>query len=310
VIPDGDRDFDAFNRVARARRSVRAFVTRIHLTSFANVRATVPERLRALPGDTLLPDASTIVMHAVTIVAPVERVWPWLVQMGAGRAGWYSHDWVDNGGTPSAVTIVPELQHLAPGDVLPSLPGAKDSFIAAVVEAERDLVLTVPAAGGGLLVSWEFFLEPRARRTTRLLVRGRVSSQWPSGGPGKTSVSPRLIERAYALLASAPRWLMAPAAKFGHGVMQARQLRGIKQRAEAAGGSEGVSQRSHTATGLPPKAPNDLPSTQRVLLLRKFGGPDGFVVVERPMPVPASGEVLARAKPMTRSQLEIRRTTC
>ena len=141
------------------------------------------------------------------------------------------------------MTVVPQLQHLAPGDVMPSLPGVKDAFVVAVVEAEGDLVLTVPAAGGGLLVSWEFFLEPLARRTTRLLVRGRLSSQWPSGGPGKTSVSPRLIERAYAFLASAPRWLMAPAAKFGHGVMQARQLRGIKQRAEAATGSENVSKR-------------------------------------------------------------------
>ena len=142
-----------------------------------SVRATAEERQRALPGDTLIPDAETMVMHAVTIATPVERVWPWLVQMGAGRAGWYSHDWVDNGGRPSALTIVPELQHLAPGDVMPSLPGARDAFVVAVVEAGRDLVLTVPAAGGGLLVSWEFFLEPRARGTTRLLVRGRLSSQ-------------------------------------------------------------------------------------------------------------------------------------
>jgi hypothetical protein len=70
------------------------------------------------------------------------------------------------------------------------------------------------------------------------------------GKTRKTAFSPRLIERVYALLASAPHWLMAPAATFGHGVMQARQLRGIKQRAEAAGGSESLSKRSHTATGL------------------------------------------------------------
>ncbi len=172
-------------------------------------------------------------MHAITIAAPPERVWPWLVQMGSRRAGWYSYDWVDNDGHPSATEIIPALQHLAPGDVMPSLPGAEDSFIVGAVQPERDLVLTVPAAAGGLMVSWEFFLEPLAQRRTRLLVRGRISSQWPGGGAEKPAASPRPIERVYALLARIPRWLMAPVALFGHGVMQARQLRGIKRRAEA-----------------------------------------------------------------------------
>lgn len=238
--------FDPLEGEARAGRSVGGLTHRIRLTCFAKVRATAEELHRALPGDRLLPDADTMVMHAITIATPVERVWPWLVQMGAGRAGWYSHDWVDNGGTPSAKTIVPDLQHLALGDVMPSLPRTRSSFVAAVVETERDLVLTVPAPGGGLLVTWEFFLKPLAPRTTRLLVRGRLNSQWPTGGPGKTSLSPRLIERVYVLLACAPRWLMAPAAKFGHGLMQARQLRGIKQRAEATSPRDTVLERSHT----------------------------------------------------------------
>ena len=163
---------------------------------FASVRPTLQERQRSLPGDTLVADAAGAVMHAVTIAAPPERVWPWLVQMGSGRAGWYSYDWVDNDGHPSAATIVPELQNIAPGDVMPSLPGARDSFIIAAVQPQRDLILTVPAAGGGLLVSWEFFLEPLARHRTRLLVRGRVGRQWPSGGVGEPPASPRPIEKS------------------------------------------------------------------------------------------------------------------
>ncbi len=200
----------------------------------ASVRVRPQERKRSFPGDLLIPDAAVTVMHAVTIAAPPECVWPWLVQMGSGRAGWYSYDWVDNGGHPSATEIIPALQHVAPGDLLPSLPGVKDSFIVADIQPARDLILSVPAAGGGLVESWEFFLEPLAQRRTRLLVRGRVSSQWPAGGAEKPVASPRPIERVYALLARLPRWLMGPVALFGHGIMQARQLRGIKRRAEGA----------------------------------------------------------------------------
>ena len=57
--------------------------------------------------DALVSNAAATVMHAATIRAPVECVWPWLVQMGAGRAGWYSYDWVDNGGKPSASEVIP-----------------------------------------------------------------------------------------------------------------------------------------------------------------------------------------------------------
>ena len=89
--------------------------------------------------------------------------------MGSGRAGWYSYDCVDNGCRLSATEIIPALQHIAPGDVMPALPGVEDSFIVGSVEPERDLILTVPAAGGGILVSWEFFLEPLGACPSNLL---------------------------------------------------------------------------------------------------------------------------------------------
>ena len=195
-------------------------------------RPTTNERERPLPGDCVVHDAAGQVMHAVTIAAPPDAVWPWLVQMGSGRAGWYSYDWIDNDGRPSATTIVPALQHLAVGDIMPSLPGATDSFLVAAIQPFRDLILTVASADGSALVSWEFALAPIGTRQTRLMVRGRVGALWPGGAATKFPSSPRPIERVYELLAQMPRWLMIPAAMFGHGLMQAHQLQGIKYRAE------------------------------------------------------------------------------
>jgi hypothetical protein len=203
----------------------------LRLTGLA-VRPTPQERDQALPGDSLVSKAAGTVMHAITIDVPPSCVWPWLAQMGSGRAGWYSYDWVDNDSHPSATEIVPSLQHVAPGDVFPSLPGVKTSFIVGAVEPGRDLILTVPAVGGGLMVSWEFFLEPLGQHQTRLLVRGRIRAGWPGGGTGKPTAVHRPIEGVYDVLARTPRWLMEPAAEFGHGVMQARQLQQIKRRAE------------------------------------------------------------------------------
>jgi hypothetical protein len=200
---------------------------------FVSVRAMPTERRRSLPGDALIPNSAATVMHAITITTTPDRIWPWLVQMGAGRAGWYSYDWVDNDGHPSATEIIPNLQNIAPGDVMPSLRGEKRSFIVHAVEPPHDLVLAVPAVAKDFMVTWEFFLEPFASGRTRLLVRGRVSAQWPGAQTATHSGRSRFIEWVYGLLAKMPRWLVMPAAKFGHGVMQARQLRGIKRRAEA-----------------------------------------------------------------------------
>ena len=67
--------------------------------------------------------------HAITIRRPAREVWPWLAQMGAGtRAGWYSHDIIDNGRRRSAARIVEEVQHIAVGTLFPAVPGAIDGF--------------------------------------------------------------------------------------------------------------------------------------------------------------------------------------
>jgi len=92
-----------------------------------------------MPADSLIPAPMGVVTHAVTITAPPERVWPWLVQMGAGRAGWYSYDWIDNGGHQSTNAILPQHQQIAPGDVMPATPGMTDAFRVAIVKPPYDL---------------------------------------------------------------------------------------------------------------------------------------------------------------------------
>lgn len=77
--------------------------------------ATVAEANCPLPGDQYFPKAQFIATRAITVDAPPEAVWPWLVQVGCLRAGWYSNDLLDNLGHPSATTIVPGLQVLEVG---------------------------------------------------------------------------------------------------------------------------------------------------------------------------------------------------
>ena len=86
--------------------------------------ATTREKHRRLPVDTIVPKPIFTSTHAITIDATPEQVWPWIAQMGAGRTGWYSWDAIDNGGTPSATSIRPDLQTIVPGDIMPAIPGA------------------------------------------------------------------------------------------------------------------------------------------------------------------------------------------
>ncbi len=171
-----------------------------------------------LPGDDLLPDARAEVTHHVDIQAPPERVWPWLVQMGRRRGGWYSWDLLDNGGVPSADRIVPELQQLAVGDILPIKASGSEGFAVLVLDPPRALVLGDPSLLPGRakpgssspLATWALVLEPLGSTATRLRVRVRASYE-PS------------------LAAS----LLRPLVGALHDVMERKQLRTLKERVEA-----------------------------------------------------------------------------
>jgi Protein of unknown function (DUF998) len=211
--------------------------------ALATCFATAVERHRSLPADGMVPDPIFTSTHAITINAPPEQVWPWIAQMGGSRAGWYSWDLIDNGGTPSARRVVPELQTAVRDDVMPAVPGAKDAFVVAAVDPPRDLVLTVPDGHGGTAVAWEHYLEPLVHGRTRLIVRGRASSHWLDLARAKPPAGHRriFIERAYAALARLPRPMLIAFAALGHRVMEARHLRGIQRRSTAASAPRAVS---------------------------------------------------------------------
>jgi hypothetical protein len=175
------------------------------------------EDTRALPGDELLHAHRFQKTHAVTIEAPPDKVWPWILQMGAGRAGWYSYDLLDNGGAPSAREIIPSLQHLSIGQIIPALPELPGGFAVLWLEPERALVLGDPSLASGeertgrppWRTTWAFVLEAIGADATRLSVRVRADYEPDL----KTAV-------------------LVPIVGTIHELMERRQLHNLRARAE------------------------------------------------------------------------------
>jgi hypothetical protein len=134
---------------------------------------TSPEELaRVMPGDALIPDATDMSMQTITVNAPPEDIWPWLVQIGYQRGGLYSYDLVDRLfgflDRPSATRILPEFQQLAVGDKIPW--GHDTKLTVGVVEPPRALALSYEA--NGFKWVWQFGLYPLDGHRTRFVTRG------------------------------------------------------------------------------------------------------------------------------------------
>lgn len=163
--------------------------------------ATDAEVREPLPGDEMVPHPFVETTHAVTIAAPAAEVWPWLVQMGYGRAGWYTNDWwyrlidkyVFHVNMPRVKGILPELQRLAQGDVIPDGPPGTAYFTVVGLEPQRTLALYSTTHGTVWLpravrerrrlgvhaeLGWVFVLREPVPDRTRLLLRTRAT-----GGP-------------------------------------------------------------------------------------------------------------------------------
>jgi hypothetical protein len=173
--------------------------------------ATDDEVRRALPGDELVTRPSFNATRAVTVAAPPSVIWPWIAQIGFGRAGWYSYDLLDNFRQPSASRIIPDLQHLQAGDLVPMYQG---------IGAPEGVGLTVKAMQPEQWMlwwddkthdtTWTWALDPVDQQRTRLVTRVRMRYRWTK-----------------------PSILFSLLVEFADLVMMRKCLLGIKQRAES-----------------------------------------------------------------------------
>jgi hypothetical protein len=162
-----------------------------------------------MPGDDLLVRPHYVSTRAITVDAPPDRVWPWLVQMGCLRAGFYSNDLLDNLGRPSSRTLLPELQRIEVGQMVPMSPNPTvgTSFRVASFAAPHELLWTKPDS------TWAWRLTKVAPDRTRIVTRIRGMHDWHRPATGLLSLL--LLE-------------------LGDFAMLRRMLRGIKQRAESS----------------------------------------------------------------------------
>ena len=169
----------------------------------------------ALPGDALVPAAQYRSTRAVTIAAPPEEVWPWLVQVGCLRAGFYADDLLDNLGRPSATAVLPELQHLEAGQWIPMSPASepteRTAFRVDSFEVPEWLLWCKPDS------TWVWRLQRTAGNHTRLVTRIRCAYGWQ-----------RPVAALLALV------LM----ECGDFAMLSRMLLGIRARAESGAAKE------------------------------------------------------------------------
>jgi len=167
--------------------------------------ATEEEVLRAMPGDEIVPQPTFEATRAVTINASPEQIWPWIIQIGYGRAGFYSYDRLDNDGIASAEHIIPEYQGLAVSDLIP-LSRTVDAKVW-LLEPGKFLALVVGPPDTTETWTWAWGLYRQDSGQTRLISRLRVRAE---------SVRANLMLDAFEI------------------IMMRKHLLGIQRRAEAA----------------------------------------------------------------------------
>ena len=179
------------------------------------------------PGDDLILTPRIDATHAITIEAAPDDIWPWIAQIGQGRGGFYTYDWIENMmglQIKSADQVLPQYQDVKVGDIIPLEPGGGGPPVLDVekyhylllggkMDAQTEGIFRVndPTPGAYMSVTWLFYLDPVSNNQTRLIERFRVD-WYPQ---------------------NAKNWLMYHAfLEPGAFIMERGMLQGIKKRAE------------------------------------------------------------------------------
>jgi len=184
--------------------------------------ATDDEVAGPWPGDEITPDAATQATRAITIDAPASAIWPWIVQIGQDRGGFYSYAWLENlfgARMRNADRLLPDLPARQVGDTVwlatPEHYGGRGCQRIAFLIPERAMVLVSPAdydevrrSGVAPHGAWTFLLHPVDERTTRLILRSRGAAD------------PGLAGRLWTALGFDP----------AHFIMERKMMLGIRER--------------------------------------------------------------------------------
>lgn len=168
--------------------------------------ATDEEVQRSLAGDDIVQHPNFVATRAVTINASPSEVWKWIIQIGSARAGWYSHDWVDNAGKPSTREILPQYQYITPDEFIPFTPDQKNGMWVKDFQVHGHILWWDKKEKS----TWGWYLKPLDGGRTRLITRLRTAYDFSF---------PWVI---YYLIYD-----------FGDIVMMSKCILGIKARAEA-----------------------------------------------------------------------------
>ena len=168
--------------------------------------ATDEEVERTMPGDDIVNWPTFNATRGITVTANPGDIWPWLLQLGSKRAGFYSYDWIDNAGMPSSERILSEFQQISIGDFIPMTPDGKQGMWVKDFKT-NEYILWWDKKGNS---TWLWQLSPLDSTNTRLITRLRVKYDWT------------------------PPWVFYYLVQdVGDIVMMRKCLLGIKRRAEA-----------------------------------------------------------------------------